>query len=84
MTLSEFKEWKVNPQTVEFFDYLKRLREITKEEWAQALFVGDTSDETTQRNSAALGQVKLLDVLVRTSQEDIEESKDEFKQQVGY
>lgn len=79
MTLNEWKEWKVNPQTVEFFAFLNRLREITKEEWAQDLYVGGTADATSQRNAGALGQVRLLDVLLRIDYESIEESKNELK-----
>lgn len=43
------------------------------EDWARSSFVGETGDETLQRNSAALGQVFILDKLQEVSLENIQE-----------
>lgn len=75
MTLSEWKEWKANPQTSEFFQFLARLREEIKEDWAQSYYVGESDSETVQRNAAALGQVDLLGRLQYVTFESVEESK---------
>lgn len=80
MTLSEWQEWLQVPQTSEFFTYLKNKREVIKEEWAQALYVGDVDYETIQRNAAAIGQVTLLTDLLRLEYEELEEMKIEGKQ----
>jgi hypothetical protein len=79
MTLSEWSEWRKLPQTSEWFKYLKNLRELAKEDWADAAFVGAEESETLQRNAAALGEVKLLYKLINTEYEDLEEIKDELK-----
>lgn len=79
MTLSEFKEWQLLPQTSEFFEYLKLRKEVVKEEWAEALYVGDVGEETLQRNAAALGEVKLLKEILSLDHATLEEMILEYK-----
>lgn len=76
----EWQEWKTHPMTVEWFKFLKALREEVKEEWANSLYVGDGPDETLQRNSYALGQVKLLDALDKATVEEITEKNYEYRE----
>lgn len=77
MLLEEWKEWRENPRTKEFFDTLDRLRDNIKEEWANSIYTGPVGEETIQRNAAALGQVSLLRELREMSFEDFEEIKSE-------
>lgn len=79
MTLNEWQEWKHLPQTIEWFKYLRNLRELAKEEWAQAMYVSELSDESLQRNAAALGEVNLLKELIEATYESLEEVKDELE-----
>lgn len=79
MTLQEWSEWKHLPQTIEWFKYLRNLREVVKEEWTQAMYVSELSDETLQRNAAALGEVNLLKELIESTYEEIEKVKDELE-----
>jgi len=75
MTNNEWIEWKNHPVTNEWFDYISRLREKVKEEWANGTYTGTYDSETLQRNSAAIGQASLLMALVDVDFEEIEESK---------
>lgn len=79
MTLQEWSEWKHLPQTIEWFRFLHSLREVRKEEWAQAMFVGELVEESIQRNSAALGETQLLKEIIEATYEDIEKVKDELE-----
>lgn len=78
MTLQEWTEWRLQSQTSEFFKFLKNLREYTKEEWAASAFTGSTSEETLQRNAAALGAIHVLNRLIEVEYEQIEEIKSEL------
>lgn len=75
MMPGEWDEWRSHPVTQEFFRYLKKLREEVKEEWANSTYVGAYDGETIQRNAAAIGQVNLLQALIETRQEDLEDSE---------
>ena len=77
MILNEWKEWKTNPQTIEWFKFLEKLREEVKEDWASNVYTGEGELETLQRNSFALGQVDLLRRLMHAEFEEVEESKSE-------
>jgi hypothetical protein len=59
--------------TREWFLFLKNLREEVKEEWAKSVFVGERSEETLQRNAAAIGQVDLIARLLEAKYEEITE-----------
>lgn len=77
MNSYEWDEWKRHPVTQEFLDYLARLRERVKEEWAGSAYTGALDSETIQRNAAAIGQVELLKALMDTEYADIEDTKGE-------
>ena len=47
------------------------LEQRLKEEWAARLFVGQTQEESYQRNFLALGQVDMLQRLQEATVEDI-------------
>jgi hypothetical protein len=80
MTSNEWTEWKLNQQTIEFFKFLKNLREYTKEEWANSVFTGEIADDTLQRNASALGAIHVLTKLLEVEYEQVEEMKVESKQ----
>ena len=72
----EWDNWKQDKVTKEWFKFLKILEEEVKDNWAAGNYVGGTSEETLQRNAAALGQVDLLSRLLIATVEEIEESKE--------
>lgn len=78
MTKQEWVEWRLQTQTIEFFKFLRNLKEYTKEEWASSVFTGPTSEETLQRNASALGEIHVLTRLLEVEYEQIEEIKDEL------
>lgn len=73
LTEKDFQEWKVHPTTVEFFKFLEALKREVMSDWADSHFVGESSDETVQRNSHALGEVFVLDKLIKVEEKDIVE-----------
>lgn len=77
MLLEEWKEWRLNPSTLEFFKFLDNLQDKIKDEWANSIYTGPEGDETLQRNAAALGQVSLLREIREMTFEDLEEIKSE-------
>jgi hypothetical protein len=60
--------------TVEWFKYLESLQKKLKDDWANSVFVGGTSDETVQRNAHAIGAVEILQVLNEVSFEEMEDT----------
>jgi hypothetical protein len=58
---------------VEWFKLLQSLKVEIQEDWANSLYVGETGDETLQRNAAALGQVNLISRLMQATVEEITE-----------
>jgi hypothetical protein len=65
--------------TKEWFQFLSNLEVEILNNWAESVFVGETADETIQRNSAALGQVQLVRRLQQATYEEVEEIKDDNK-----
>lgn len=75
MTQQEWNEWKLMTQTQEWFEYLGKLKEGLKDGWVSNAYVSASGDETLQRNAAAIGQAQLLEDLIDTTYEEIEESE---------
>lgn len=74
----EMKEWTNLQATKEWFKFLDLLIDKVTNEWKDKVYVGETSDETVQRNAFALGQVDVLSKLRDvTIEEMIEEMYDE-------
>ena len=65
MTESEFKEWKANPTTEEFFNHLKKAKQETMELWANRTFA------TEGENQFALGGVYSINQILDLDYEDI-------------
>lgn len=72
-SLEEWTEWKLHPSTQEWFKFLGALEHEIKEEWARSTYVGESADETIQRNAAALGSINVLKRLQEANFEDIVE-----------
>lgn len=72
----EWKSWKQDKVTKEWFKFLAILEEELKDNWAAGVYVGAVSEETLQRNAAAIGQAELLGRLANATVEEIEESKE--------
>jgi hypothetical protein len=58
---------------VEWFKFLKALKEELKDDWCNSVYVGQGDYETIQRNSYAIGQAKLLEALMEATVEDATE-----------
>jgi hypothetical protein len=65
--------------TKEWFQFLSNLEVEILNNWAESVYVGESLDETVQRNSAALGQIDLVRRLQQATYEQIEEIKDDNK-----
>lgn len=72
MDQTQFSQWRAQPETQEFFNYLWRLRLVAMEDWAHRAFLGDTPEESNRRNDHALGQVEALTKLTFVEHRDIE------------
>jgi hypothetical protein len=59
--------------------FLLNLKEEIKKDWSDTLFIGETSDETVQRNAFALGQIDILSRLMEASVEQVVEISDNAK-----
>lgn len=79
MILSEDEvlEWKKHQVTREWFRYLRRLREDTKEAWSNGVFTGESSEATAQLNANALGKIQLLLDLIESDFLITEEETDD-------
>jgi hypothetical protein len=73
LTEIEFREWKTNPVTLEYFKFLEAVKKEVKEDWSNSLFVGENSDETVQRNAHALGEIHTLNKLLQVTENEIVE-----------
>lgn len=67
---TRYRQWRQNPDTEQFFKELHMMREEIKENWAQRSFIGDTPDEMYAKNASALGEVRILDDLLKKEQFD--------------
>jgi hypothetical protein len=72
MTPEEFKSWRSQPETKEFFTYLWRVRLLAMEDWAHQAFVGTTPDQSNRKNDNALGQVEAITKIFTIKHADIE------------
>jgi hypothetical protein len=77
MTPEQFSQWRKQPETQEFFDYLWRLRLIAMEDWAHRAFMGNTPDQSNRRNDHAIGQVECMTKLLTVKFEDIQKAFEE-------
>ena len=69
----EYQQWRETTETARFFRYLHQLRERTKEDWAQRAFEGNDFQTMMLKNAAALGEVAILDDLLKAETfEDLE------------
>jgi hypothetical protein len=55
------------------FQFLKSLRELAKEEWANGAFTDNSVDGTAQLNAEVIGKVRLLQDLLEVSYEWVTE-----------
>lgn len=74
MNKEEWDQWKRQPETAAFFEYLDRLREFNKEAWAGGAFEGGEEDTTPEifalRQARVLGEMKALSALITVDYED--------------
>ena len=61
---AQFRQWRQQPETDKFFNYLKKMRESTKENWAKRAFEGSDFQTMMLKNAEALGEVAILDDLL--------------------
>jgi len=65
---------------VEWYKFLDSLKKELQEEWSKSIYVGETGDETLQRNAAAIGQVQLIDKLKEATVENVTEENYEYRE----
>lgn len=61
--------------TEQLFKNLRNRKRQIQIDWASSLYVGDTSDQTIQRNAAALGEVHAIEDLLELTFEEITENE---------
>lgn len=71
ITQDEFDTWKADPVTLAFFSYLKEKQEEVKNDWANHVFIRETSDMTVMENARALGVIEAIDDIFTTELGDL-------------
>jgi hypothetical protein len=59
--------------TQKFLEYLKILREQSKESWANGAFTAESESGTIQTNAREIGRVMLLEDLINMNYDEIME-----------
>lgn len=73
MEKSEWAEWKLMPQTKEFFAAISSKRQVLMELWSSGQFTAESSEGTAQLNARALGMIHILEELRDADEEWTEE-----------
>lgn len=73
LTSPEWESWKQEPATKVWFEFLKKLIAVSKEEWTLGHFTSERGDATLQLNAEAIGRVNALKRLLDVDYEDLVE-----------
>lgn len=63
-TEGEFLDWKAHPGTQQFREFLRKGREILKDQWEAGVFQSSKMEETHAANLQALGSIQQLNELI--------------------
>lgn len=58
------QEWHSHPVTKEFLALLRESRKETLETWSREGYIGDSAEQSAQRNAKALGGVQVLQQVI--------------------
>ena len=71
----QYDNWLAHPVTVLLNQYLRRQRELLKEQWANAGFTADTSEKTALLTANAVGQCEVLQTILELQPDQLLESQ---------
>lgn len=69
--LEQYNDWLAHPMTVRLNRYLRRQRELLKEQWAKGGFTSDTSEKTALLTANAVGQCEVLSTIIELEPDQI-------------
>ena len=76
---AELSQWKSEPMTQRFFEYLWAVRMITcATDWPMGCFTGNNLDEMALKNAKGLGTVEAIDNILTLDAQDILNKEREY------